>query len=373
MRYFWRQMGTSTQHGARSLASKFHWVFFGLCYVLVATYSQAQEASLFSGRVQVPRQDIASRTLGEREAFAQMLVKISGLPDIVNHSSVAQALDQPSDFITRFGFSRKAVPGEIGLKLFLEVSFDSTSVLKLLRTAALPVWDADRPRVVAWIGVDDVNGRRLLDASSTDDAAGFLLDQADVRGVPLFLPLMDLLDREYVDTSVVFDSTAARSTLLSASERYSSGGMLVMRLTENLDGQWSVDWEFWWDGEQLREVSDNLTMEQAVRIGVDWVTDRLVGQYAVVTQAPEVGANAVHWVQVNRVRSLATYQAVLGFFEGIGIVSDVHLARVENEALLLGVWGASSREQLLQLIRLNRRLKELPTSDSLVIRLNWTG
>lgn len=347
------------------------WYKYCFCILLGSSWSmpagaQTQETDLFLTSVPIERRNIAARRIAEREAFERVLIKVSGSLTIALNPVINAALDRADDFILRFEFSRKLVPHKPEPQLFLKVGFDATSVLELIRSQALPVWDSGRPSILAWIVVEDEDEYRILDAVYSDVLTHTLLEQADIRGLPLFLPLFDL--EQHIDPYVVFDERW--ELLTEAAARYGLDSMLVMTLIQE-GGHWAMDWSFFWDGEASVAAGEANSLGTAMRRVVDWIADRLVSQYAITGQSNLTDTEAMQLVQVNQVSDLKAYAAVVEFFETISSVTNVQLVHVDGETLLFGVRGSGSKEQLLQLIRLNRNLRVAYGNNPSVIRLIW--
>ncbi len=346
------------------------WVFLGC---LCLSYSvQAQESELFTARVAVERQDSAARKAGQRKALEQVFVKVSGVSGIVSHSAVATAVDRVEEYVTRFGFLSEPLPGRSEIQLYMNASFDSAKILRLLRSENLPVWTGSRPRILAWVALSDSQGKRILDAASEEFATAILLDQAEIRGIPILLPIMDLVDSEYVDATAVLDNLDA--SLRLATRRYRTEGMLALGVTEDT-ASWSANWSFYWDQEIFVEQMSARDPEDILRRSVDLAVDRLALRYATLApgQGDEHGEARTQWIQVNRVRDLRIYSEILDFFSEISGIDSIQLVRVNGESLLFGIRSRHTRDHMLQLLKLNYRLQQSPDSDPAVIRLFWNG
>ncbi len=98
----------------------------------------------------------------------------------------------------------------------LKVTFDRNAVERLLREKRLPVWDANRPGALVWIGVDQASHRRL--GMPDDDTALYsvLTDSSGGRGVPLIFPLMDLEDQTLLQVADIWGDFEANIVALRA-------------------------------------------------------------------------------------------------------------------------------------------------------------
>ena len=346
----------------------------GLCLLVNTAEAQstAHLANLFTAIVPASRQNEASRQDAQRRALRQVFIRVSGMPEIDAHPAIDAALEQVDSFITRYGFLRRPIPGQSELQLYFEASFDSASILKLLRRENITIWSATRPKILAWVGVSDANGRRILDAAGADLPTSALQNQAEIRGIPILLPVMDLSDLEYVDAATVFENV--ESALRLATKRYKPEGMMVLRLVKD-DGWWEVEWSFFLDKDALREKFRANSLDSAVRKSVDLLANNLALRYATLNleQIQGTGEPVIHWVQISRVRNLKTCTDIIDFFHTIGSVQNVQLVRLGHESLLLSMYSNVSRGHLLRLIELNYRLQESQNSDTQTMRFVWRG
>lgn len=343
-------------------------IIFFFCLLFSVSSSQAQDASLFSATVAVNGSDVASSASGKRDALARVLTRVTGEKAIVNHEAVQSTLANADDYVTRFNFSRERGAGADD-QLFMDVSFDVQSILSFLREANLPVWDGLRPRLLVWIAIDDAGDRYMLDATNRQQYSAVLLDQADYRGVPVLLPLMDLIDLRYVDIQQIMIGSS--SPLRTAAERYNPGATMVLIITMAPAGGWQLRWELWQGDTPENQVGTAATLSAAIRLGIDWTADRLALPHTEAV-APVVKVRE-RWVQVNAVSDFHSYTELKDFFSQVNGVSSVQLVRISNESLLLSVRGDVSWQQLLRVVRLSSRLAELDSSDTTVLRLLWKG
>lgn len=134
-----------------------------------------------------------------REAFERVLVRVTGQQETLSNQSVRQQLDSGSKYLTSFRFEPSDVfftniLGEKVATKSMILEFDETTVNSLLVRSGLPVWGSRRPEVLVWIadrssGLDSIPGE-----SDSSELADTLAAEAELRGLPYLLPIMDLTD-----------------------------------------------------------------------------------------------------------------------------------------------------------------------------------
>lgn len=350
-------------------------LFLLLVVLVSAGTSRAQDQSLFSASVPIERSDAASTNSGKKIAFERVLVRVSGATDIIDHEAVQAALANPDSYMTRYQYSRKKTALDIGPKLFIDVSFEPQPVIDLLHSAELPVWSAPRPRVLVWVVVDDRKMRHVISSSAKPEYSAILLDQADLRGVRVLLPLMDLADLIYVNVDEIY--TGSSNSLRVAAARYDAKIMLVVRIGQSDEQKWQIRWEFW--GEDDRDVPQTrfgtaATQASAIRLGISWMADQMANWQLLKTEVRQpIRISREKWVQVNSVPDFISYTELVDFFKQVNGVASIHLVRVTDQSMLLSIKGDVTWGQLLSVVRLNARLIELDNSDATVLRLAWRG
>lgn len=339
------------------------------CLIFASLRLYAQDARLFYATVPVDGPGAAASADGKRNALERVLIRITGDESINVHEAVQSVLANADDYTTRFEFSRKQSTAAES-QLLMNVHFDSQSLLASLKSAGIPVWDAPRPRVLAWIAVDSLDERYFLDAVSRQQYGEVLFDQADIRGLSVLLPLMDLIDLEYADVHQVIERSS--SSLKLASERYDPDITMILRMLTDPSGGWQIRWELR-QGELVdTQVGKANTLSAGIRLGINWTADHIVAS-STETSAPALKTGQKRWVQVNSVSDFNAYVDLIDFFSQINGVSSVQLVRMETESMLFSIHGDVSWRQLLGVVRSSSRLAELDSSDLTVLRLSWKG
>jgi uncharacterized protein len=335
-----------------------------LAAVLGAAPLHAEEVSwLYDVQVPVADQSASARLEAGGRALTQVLSRITGLASVPTSEPVSRALATPDRYYSQFGFER--APDGDGL--MLRVQFVPAAVLDLVRAAELPVWRSSRPRVIAWVAVEDTTGeRQILSAASEQALADGVLGRARERGLPLQLPLLDLEDQLAVDPAAVWGRLS--QSLLPASERYDADIVLVGRVQQRGEDAWSSSWEFWVDGDILHLDGEGPDAETLGRAAADLVADELARRYAVLG-----GSLGRLDMAVSALQGARDYAQLLRYLGDLEFVDELLVSRVEGDRVYLSLLTSAEPDQLLELFRLDQRLfsNSLDDAGDVTLDLVW--
>ncbi|MFM1896811.1 MAG: hypothetical protein RLZZ385_1885 [Pseudomonadota bacterium] len=345
-----------------------------LCFLLPWNAEALPVSGLYAHEVAVNSQTDAERSRAFREALSAVVVKVTGDRRWLDNSAVRQALDNAQGFVEEIRYrsetSRVTVPPDpspdpaavagppapqLQQQNFVSVSFAPDLVDRLLASAAIPVWDANRPSVLIWMVVQDSDGnRRLLSQDSHPDIVTLMQSFAGQRGVPILFPVLDFEDRRNLSEAQLWALDA--EAIARASARYTPDSILAGRLlrtgTSDLVGLWQFQFR-----DQL-QVFDSFETDLAryINAPLDRVTSQLAGHFAVVKSTS--GRQKVR-LQVSNVSNLGDWSSLVNYLQGLGVVESVITAEVAGDTLQMDLSLLGTPTQLYELITLDRAL--LPT------------
>jgi hypothetical protein len=263
--------------------------------------------------------------------LGNVLIKISGARDITTAQGIEAVTENAARYVRRYHYLEKTAeaaaeaPGE-AKQLYIAVEFDGEALQRALREAGLPVWSANRPQVLVWLGVDSgPRDRFIVSEDNGEEIRDLLMEAAGRRGVPLILPLMDLEDRRrvtFVDISAGFTDTLSR-----ASERYNTQTALAGHLNRGRRGDWSVEWTVLRDNVSTGWRESDVDLRQAIDSGVDGLADILASRYAHNSSGGEL---VQYIVAVEDIATLDDYATVLTYLEKLVFVEDVTPVSLES-------------------------------------------
>lgn len=308
--------------------------------------------SIYQAQVPVASQTEATRQQALPQALEQVLVKVSGSGQVANNPLLKAQLPSAAGLMQEFGYK----PSENAAKPYwLTVQFTPAGIDTLLKKAAVPIWGMNRPLVLGWVEYEMPNvPAELIDSTSQSPVLTLLKQRASQRGLPLILPVMDMVDMSRVGINDIVEMK--ESVLLEAAKRYKSDVVLIARVFKLTDG-YSVNakvflgtdhWGWEIHGPALPDVINRL---------VDQMTDTLAGRYATVV------SNTVQEdiaVKITGITQQSDFSQLMQYLQRLPPVSNVqikHISGTEVE-VILSVRG--NRDTLTQIITSGAKLSAVP-------------
>ena len=348
------------------------WPFVALLLLAAALASPAKADDglrlatpewLYSVELPVRDQSIDVREEASADALLYALTRLTGLTSIPRTDAIRTALGNPSRYYNEYVYLDKQA------ELSLRFTFERESLLALVRQAELPIWWTKRPKVLAWIALEEAGERTILAANSDHPLKEALLDEAMRRGIDLQLPLMDLDDHLRVGVEDVWGRVSA--SLDEASKRYDADLTLVGRVTSQLSFRGrdlSGDWRFWLAGQvhDLPYQSDQY--ESVAAVGVGEVVQTLLQRYQVLAHAP------YSWeFQISGIRGVGGYAGLVGYMRGLDFIEEVAVAGIQRDVVTLVVATSAQADQLIALLTAEGRLAEDTLHLGSGVQLLWQG
>ncbi len=325
-----------------------------LCLLaLLPALAPGQAADRYAGEVVVADERPAARAEGLREILRQVVLRLAGRREVLQHPALETLLAQAPDLVQQFRY-RQAPSGEGRL---LWARFDPDALNRRLAAEGIPVWHGPRPRVLVWLGEERGVQRVLLNPSEDPDLRRALEDAARARGMPLQLPLMDLEDQAALAPADLWADYAA--AIQRASARYPHDLVLTGRLRPFADGRWAADWTLW-EGERAEPFQvQGDSREAVVAAGIERAQDLLAARRQPALAA---GGEEVR-VRIEGVSDLAAYGRLMQALRGEGSLRELRLRAADGHDLVLAV-TAAARDALLQALDRSLLLRPLPAGEA---------
>lgn len=281
------------------------------------------------------------------EAMRQVLVKMSGNPNVVTSPNVKAALSHASQWIQSFTYT--TAPGDNNTTaLSVTIHFDPQALSKLLHQSKQPILVANRPTTLAWITVNGGSNSSMAPLASGDqsDVGKALTAVSNQMGLPVILPAMDLEDQGFVnnDSTLPFDL----QKLGSAGERYHLKSVLAGNLSVAVDGSWQGQWMYVLNSQSHQWQAIAATPAALFQKALSHVSGILAAQ-SVSTLA--VGPQSVVNLQVLGVTGLDDYALVMNELKQITVITRVIISELNGTTIsfeLTVQGGSSALENALQ-------------------------
>ena len=331
---------------------------------------------LYQGSVPVSSRDSErERNRAFTEAFRQVLLKVTGSPEILTQPQVRQAINNADEYVDTWSYATVSTSLESTIEAIeqtpgeeLNVTFFEPEVLSLLESAELPLWPVNRPYTLIWLVIQDELGQRKLLSSSVqdyDDILALLKTEADKRGLPILLPVLDIEDMRAVSPDDVWNMYGEK--LIQASARYQSESVLVVRMFRALGGEVLGESNYYFRDQILSLESFEEPAENFLRSSISMAAIELSAYYAISLSGTDSSIK-VHLT----VEGILDVEDYAGLLEYVGRLTDVNayqIASVDNETIELILSTGGQLRQLVETIALNRNLiplRELVRENSQV-------
>ncbi|MFN2310097.1 MAG: DUF2066 domain-containing protein [Gammaproteobacteria bacterium] len=308
--------------------------------LLLAGLPRLASAAIHEAIVPVADRGEAARQQAVRQALAEVLVRVSGDPELPQQAAVTPLLAEAGQYLQQYQYEGSEAVGD----LMLRAGFDATALEARLRQQGLELWGRARPPLLLWLAVDDGQRRTLLGAEDADPLLVELRAAARRAALNLLLPLFDLEDQSRVS----FTGIAAGDlvSVQRASQRYPTPAVLVGSLTRAADG-WSGRWALRYAGRDSRWEGRAAALSDLLDQSMTQAAARLLPA-AADRPAPQ-GLEGLR-LRVEGVAGLAESARIIDYLSGLGPVRHAELVAAHGRALDFRVevaGGAAGLERAL--------------------------
>ncbi|MGY5450090.1 DUF2066 domain-containing protein [Agarivorans sp. MS3-6] len=265
----------------------------------------------------------------QQQAFELLLLRLTGDSSSKSNPLVAKAKANIDPYIQQFSYRDQKI----------SVLFNEAKVNQLLMQAQLRLWGKQRPNIVLWYANEQDFNRQLLADSDQQDWLQNAREQAELLGLPIRLPVMDLEDSMALSVNDVwggFDGPVYR-----ASERYSAPLILSFRQYPQ-GSHWQIQWRLLDSNAQTQLDSGVVqgTLAEVSTSAISAVTEKLAERYGVM-----LGENADEAILVSFANITTISQSVEleRFLNQQPSVASIMLHKVQHdvftfEVQLLSPW-----------------------------------
>ncbi len=328
-----------------------------LLSVVFAVAVQAEVVpTLYQYEALVASQNENERITAAATGLAEMVVRVSGVTNAGDAPAIKSALRTPLHLVESFNYSstdEKLQVNDINVpakKLLLQYS--APALDKLLRSAGLPTWSANRPTALLWLVENNAEaGIRMANEVEQPEAIAAVSAAAKRRGLPLTQPLFDLEDQMIVTAESVWQADAA--LIAQASLRYHTDAIVVGRYSVQPDGGFQADWLLLHKDTQTSFLSQGLDIATTLAAGLDQVASYLGGIYAITPQDDQA---RTLFMEVQGVKSFADYARVTQYLTSQSLVARVEPVAVSAGRLRLQLLVRGGVSRLHDVMMLDKRL-----------------
>jgi len=376
--------------------------FIGLLsFACIAASQQsfaAKITDLYEAEIPVSSQSRPDRRIAIQQAFAEVLVRVSGQQDVVlalpplietdavplaktpnqkqpklvlvgKTTEIVSALNKATHYVKQFRYQQptgrphidwglkaedKQAKGKKAVQQVLWIRFNKKKINKLLHETGLPVWGKNRPSILVWMVVESRNKRYLLSNSIKSTTRESIEKHAKLYGLPIRFPLMDLADRSNISISDVWGNFEDR--IMQASKRYQSESILVGKVYI-ANRTWNTQWSLYVDGRRVDWNEKAPRLDKVVKKGLSHTAQNLSQAFADVKT--DQGIQHI-LVEVKELKGLADYSQTAKYLSSISAVKKIDTIKLEKDSVLFRLTTQGSRIGVMQAISLGSQLAAEP-------------
>ncbi len=226
-----------------------------LFYLLAMSAHAVKVTGLYQTELPVSSQSDDERALAVRQGFLQLLIKLTGNPEIEKSPAIKEAIKRADYYVQEYSYS---APTMAASTYFIHIIYETTDVNRLLRKAGIAFWGQKRPLILVWLAVSDLKGAPVVIGNETPgEVLEAMQHQSRRFGLPLIFPIMDVADMSQVSPEEVRAMTLL--PLQEAGKRYSPNVYLIGKI-ETMTGGYQSQWQLIWNKHQWRwSIADKTT------------------------------------------------------------------------------------------------------------------
>jgi len=313
-------------------------------------------SGLYEAEVPVSDKSASSRKKNMAAVLRGVLIKITGDRQVPVRNGVTELLLGAEGYVQQFEYRVKEK--DETQQLYLWARFNSASLDRVLREAAIPAWGSERPSTLVWLAVSDTMGRRL---SGLSDISGYVEKMemhAKNRGVVLVHPLLDLEDTNQLQVSDIWGNF--QEPVLAASRRYNANVVLTGRLEAISTELWEAHWVAYIDEHAFTWITQGNLADTVLDEGVDGLADTLAeryGQAGTYSQSDEIE------ILVNDITDYNQYSKVLNYLESLNSVTKVEIKEVDQDSVIYLLTIQADASVISRAVDLGQTLEQISTSS----------
>lgn len=325
--------------------------------LMVANTVKAVEISnIYQVDIPVKEQSNSARWKASLEGLKIVLVRRSGSQRILNSKETSKAYKKVTSYLQKFKYSRITEIND-DYKYIISLYFEPRLIDDLIKRANQPLWDINRPVSILWLAHEEIDQNSLLNRriiTENDDELivnEMISSNSSRRGVPVILPLMDLDDGLLVSTSDVWGRFP--EAIIEASKRYSVDSIVIGKIYQRTE-LWFGQFTYFNQTKNVSFEYQSDNVDEIYKQMFDGLAEILCEQYC-VTQTVSAGHELL--LGIDNITNFETFQKIRNYLSDLSAVRQVDVVNIHQDKILLRLSLLSNEKNVIESLRLNRRLK----------------
>ena len=329
-----------------------------------AVIQAAQVDDLFTVELAVSDQTTGLRLETFNLALRDVIIKVSGSAQSIEHPGLTQPLKSSSRYVHQFRYLTRKNATESSFdngQLFLRVAFNQEAIENLLRENDIPVWGKERPSTLFLFSYNSSGSSSIVSSETTPELLDKIEGLALRQGLPVLFPLLDLEDRTLFSLQDITSFNQEKLKLAAA--RYAPDALLAGQITERTGEGWSGKWQVYYSNQIFSWTFRGDTHLEVLSQAIAQLAQALAKEYALASFA---ASNEEILFSVDGISQLKQHVKVLAYLQSLDPVETVRVVLIDQDKATYRVKLRNSTADLSRLIALNNVLEqlELPQIDA---------
>ncbi|MDT8310813.1 MAG: DUF2066 domain-containing protein [Methylophaga sp.] len=321
-----------------------------ILFFTASTALAAQVSNLYQAKVPVASQSDQDRGQVVAEALKQTIIKVVGDRQMVNKTDISALLADAERYVTRYSYQKINQNPDTATseQLAVNLIFDAKTLNNALQQINLPIWGTNRPEILLWLASDIGGDQRLIGESDENMLSDIIKNQAERRGLPVLIPVMDLEDQIQISFSDIW--TSNNSKIQSASQRYGAPIIVTAQIRGN-DAQTGISWQALSNENNFRWQSEG-ELNTAIGQGIDQLADILGQRFA-----QQMGPSQQLSIEIADVKNYNDYNKLIAYLNNLQAVESVSIVSMNEQTLKADLTIQGEVSKLRELLSFDGRLQ----------------
>ena len=271
-----------------------------------------------------------------RDGLRVVLARVTGLDELPDSDPLRQAYRNLEAYELESQYERRDMGGES--ELWLLIRYNPDAIHKLIRSAGLPLWSSQRPRVLLIVSTIEGGQLTILVGESRNPIVLSARVSAHTRGLPISLPILDISELQ-----ILYQGSIAFGYLREIRQlrhRYGVDLVATAYVAPVELGFSRINMTLYEQEAVSRSTFDVPKPAQVGAAIVDSIVRHLTAQYAV----PSTEQGTLRLV-VGNVVSMEAFQGIFDYLEQWEFINDVVLKAFSGDELELALYTGTTWEQ----------------------------
>lgn len=306
-------------------------------WLSLPVYASTQ-VDIYHAEVVIDSEQENGESLAKEQGMKDVIVRATGSQSSLSNPLIQKALSSSSHYISQLGYEQ--VNGQSSLNM----RFNDSQINALLTQAQLPSWSPYRANILVWLVEEQAYERTVAWEHSDSSNIVSLRSAAEVRGLPITIPVGDFEDITGVNVSDLWGGFV--EPIAKASQRYPADAVLVLRAQGD-----QIRWTLYDQSpsailiSQRAPRSGSASGADAITAMVDGISDYYAGKSAVVVSGESSEGITMKVVNITSASDFFRLESAL---KKLNSVAGSEIKRIQGNELTLKLHLLASKQAFEQ-------------------------